>query len=81
MEHAFYLVPEKIIPKIKVSENGKVFGSITTQHVAQALSEMGYDIDKRKIKMEPSKTLGSFPAEIRLMENVTAKITVSVEAL
>lgn len=70
-----------VVVKIKVSENGKVFGSITTQHVAQALSEMGYDIDKRKIKMEPSKTLGSFPAEIRLMENVTAKITVSVEAL
>ena len=70
-----------VVVKIKVSENGKVFGSITTQHVAQALSEMGYDIDKRKIKMEPSKTLGSSPAEIRLMENVTAKITVSVEAL
>lgn len=70
-----------VVVKIKVSENGKVFGSVTTQHVAQALSEMGYDIDKRKIKMEPSKTLGSFPAEIRLMENVTAKITVSVEAL
>ncbi len=70
-----------VVVKIKVSENGKVFGSITTQHVAQALSEMGYDIDKRKIKMEPTKTLGRFPAEIRLMENVTAKITVSVEAL
>jgi ribosomal protein L9 len=42
---------------------------------------MGFDIDKRKIKMEASKTLGSFAAEIRLMENVSAKITVSVEAL
>ena len=67
--------------KIKVSENGKVFGSITSQHVAQALSEMGYDIDKRKIKMEASKTLGAFPAEIRLMEGVSAKITVLVESL
>ena len=59
----------------------KVFGSITTQHVAQSLSDMGFDIDKRKIKMDATKTLGSFPAEIRLMENVSAKITVSVEAL
>jgi ribosomal protein L9 len=42
---------------------------------------MGFEIDKRKIKMESSKTLGSFPAEVRLMENVSAKITVSVEAL
>ena len=72
----------KTVPvKIKVSENGKVFGSITTQHVAQALADMGFEIDKRKIKMESSKTLGSFPAEVRLMENVSAKITVSVEAL
>jgi large subunit ribosomal protein L9 len=67
--------------KIKVSENGKVFGSVTTQNVAQALSEMGYDIDKRKIKMDAIKSVGSVPAEIRLMENVTTKITVTVEAL
>ena len=70
-----------VVVKIKVSENGKVFGSVTTQHVAQALAEMGFDVDKRKIKMETTKTLGAFQAEIRLMENVTAKITVSVEAL
>ena len=70
-----------VVVKIKVSENGKVFGSITSQHVAQALADMGYEIDKRKIKMDASKTLGAFPAEIRLMENVSAKITVSVEAL
>lgn len=70
-----------VVVKIKVSENGKVFGSVTTQHVAQALAEMGFEVDKRKIKMETTKTLGAFQAEIRLMENVTAKITVSVEAL
>ena len=70
-----------VIVKIKVSENGKVFGSVTTQNVAQALSEMGYDIDKRKIKMDAMKSLGSVAAEIRLMENVSAKITVTVEAL
>ena len=67
--------------KIKTGENGKVFGSVTSQHVAIALSEMGFDIDKKKIKMDSVKTLGCLQAEIRLMENVTAKITVSVEAL
>ena len=67
--------------KIKTGENGKLFGSVTSQHVAIALSEMGFDIDKKRIKMDPVKTLGSFQAEIRLMENVSAKITVSVEAL
>ena len=66
--------------KIKAGENGKVFGSVTTAHVAAALTAAGYDIDKKKIKAESVKTLGTFPAEIRLMENVSAKITFVVEA-
>ena len=67
--------------KIKTGENGKMFGSVNTAHVAAALMEMGYDIDKKKIKMEPVKTLCTLPAEIRLMEGVVSKITVVVEAL
>ncbi len=70
-----------VVVKIKTGENGKVFGSVSSQHVAASLTEMGYDIDKKKIKMESVKTLGSLPAEIRLMEGVVAKITVTVEAL
>lgn len=67
--------------KIKTGENGKMFGSVNTSHVAAALTEMGYDIDKKKIKMETVKTLCSLPAEVRFMEGVTSKITVVVEAL
>ena len=67
--------------KIKTGENGKLFGSVTSANVAAALAEMGFDIDKKKIKMESAKTLGSYPAEVRLMEGVTAKITVVVQAL
>ena len=70
---------KSVTVKIKTGENGKMFGSITSAHVAAALGEAGFDIDKRKIKMEPVKTLGAFPAEIRLMENVSAKITFVVE--
>lgn len=72
----------KTVPvKIKTGENGKMFGSITAAHVAASLFEMGFDIDKKKIKMDAVKALGSFEAEIRLMENISAKITVSVQAL
>ena len=72
----------KSVPvKIKVSENGKVFGSVTTLHVAEALNGRGFDVDKKKIKMDNVKSLGSYPAEIRFMEGVIAKITVSVESL
>ena len=72
---------KSVTVKIKVSENGKVFGSVTSLHVAEALQGMGFDIDKKKIKMDSVKALGSFPAEIRLMEGVAAKITVVVESL
>ena len=70
---------KSVTVKIKTGENGKMFGSITSAHVAAALSGAGFDIDKKKIKMESVKTLGTFPAEIRLMENVSAKITFVVE--
>ena len=79
-ELAAKLNGQNVSVKIKVGENGKMFGSVTTQNVASALSEKGFDIDKKKIKMEPVKTLGTFPAEIRLMENVTAKISFVVVA-
>ena len=72
---------KSVVVKIKTGENGKVFGSVTAANVAAALVEAGYDIDKKKIKMENVKTLGSFPAEVRLMENVTAKITYVVQPL
>ncbi len=80
-ELAATLEGKTVVVKIKTGENGKMFGSVNSQHVAAALTEMGFDIDKKKIKMDGVKTLGSFPAEIRLMEGVSAKITVSVEAL
>ena len=70
---------KSVTVKIKTGENGKMFGSITSAHVAAALGEAGFDIDKKKIRMESVKTLGAFPAEIRLMENISAKITFVVE--
>ncbi len=80
-ELAASLEGKTVFVKIKTGENGKMFGSVTSQHVATSLTEMGYDIDKKKIKMESVKALGSLPAEIRLMEGVSAKITVTVQAL
>lgn len=67
--------------KIKTGENGKTFGSVTPAHVSAALADIGFDVDKKKIKMDAVKTLGSFHAEVRLMEGVVAKILVTVESL
>ena len=48
---------------------------------ANALAEKGFEIDKKKIQMNTVKTLGTFDAEIRLMENISVKIKVTVAAI
>lgn len=72
---------KSVVVKIKTGENGKVFGSVTSSHVAESLAAMGYNVDKKKIKMDSAKNVGSYPAEIRFMENISTKITVVVEGI
>lgn len=68
--------------RIRTGGNGKAFGSVTTADIAAALSDLGYDIDKKKISTkEAIKNVGISEAEIRFMEGVTAKIKVNVTSL
>lgn len=72
----------EVTVKIRAGENGRLFGALTTAQIATALSELGYEIDKKRISMkEPMRSLGIAEAEIRLMEGVIAKIKVNVVAL
>lgn len=67
--------------KIKAGQNGKVFGSVTGGNISDALAEAGYAIDKKKIILpQPIKTLGTYDIDLKLMEGITSKIIVSVEA-
>ncbi len=67
--------------KIKAGQNGKVFGSVTGGNISDALAEAGYAIDKKKIILKDAiKTLGAFDIDLKLMEGITSKIIVSVEA-
>lgn len=64
---------------VQVGEEDKIFGSVTTQMIADALKEKGFDIDRRKIELEEQiKTLGIFNANIKLHPSVVAKIKVWV---
>ncbi len=63
----------------RAGQNGKLFGSVTTKEVAQALKEQyGVELDKRKISMADAKAFGSYEAELKFNQGVTAKITVMV---
>jgi large subunit ribosomal protein L9 len=64
---------------VQVGEEDKIFGSVTTQMIADALKEKGYDIDKRKIDIEePIKSLGIYGISIKLHPNVSTNIKVWV---
>ncbi|MEY4860993.1 MAG: hypothetical protein RL059_692 [Bacteroidota bacterium] len=56
----------------KAGENGKIFGSINTIQLAEALKKEGFDIDRKslKIKDEPIKEIGTFEAEAILFKGV-----------
>lgn len=64
---------------VQVGEEDKIFGSVTTQMIADALVEKGFELDKRKIEIdEPIKTLGIYNVNVKLHPKVTASIKVWV---
>ncbi len=61
--------------RVKVGEEDKVFGRVTTADIASLLKEKGFDIDKKKIILdEPINTLGIFAVEIKLHPEVSTRI-------
>jgi len=64
----------------KVGENGKIFGSVNTVQLADALRVAGYDVDRKslKIKDEPIKEVGTFEAEVNLHKGVKPTIKFEV---
>jgi large subunit ribosomal protein L9 len=65
----------------KAGEEGKLFGSITAQDIADALARQGQQIDKRRIELDhPIKTLGHHTVAVRLHPEVHAEVHLSVVA-
>ena len=63
----------------KASETGKLYGSVTTQMIADALSEeIGVEIERRQIDSQPLRSLGEHRVEIRLTVDLVPEITVIV---
>lgn len=66
----------------KAGENGKIFGSVTTIQVAEALQKAGYNIERKNIEIEGDsiKALGSYKAKVRLFKEIAATVTFEVVA-
>jgi len=67
--------------KVKAGENGKLFGSITSKDVADAIkSQHKTEIDKKKIVLHDAiKALGTYKVEIKVYPEISAVINVKVE--
>ena len=63
----------------RVGENNTLYGSVTSQDIAQALKDKGFEIDRRKILLpDPIKTLGENTVPVKLHRDVTAQLKVTV---
>lgn len=63
----------------RAGANGKLFGSVTSKDIsAKIKQDLSLDIDKRKIAVEDIKQFGTYEAEIKVYQGISAKIYVQV---
>lgn len=71
----------KLVISKKVGEHDALYGSVTSQEIAELLKAKGVEIDRRKIQMqEPIRSLGTFEVPIKIHRQVGAKVSVQVVA-
>ncbi|NLI81426.1 MAG: 50S ribosomal protein L9 [Deltaproteobacteria bacterium] len=70
----------KIVLKRKVSEDDKLYGSVSTSDIHGFLHEQGFDVPRRDILLEqPIKQLGEYTVPVRVDTQITAQVNVIVE--
>jgi len=67
----------------KAGEKGKIFGSVTSIQLADAIRKAGYEVDRKNISLdneENIKTLGTYTASVKLHKDVSFKVNFEVVA-
>jgi large subunit ribosomal protein L9 len=65
----------------KVSEDDRLYGSVTTRDIAEQLESQGFEVHRRMVLLsEPIKTLGSYIVPVQLHPDVSPEVTVKVIA-
>lgn len=69
----------KLVIAKKVGENEALYGSVTSQEIADLLSAKGVEVDRRKIQLhDPIRSLGAFEVPIKVHRQVMAKVSLQV---
>lgn len=74
------LTKQTITIGAKVGENGKIFGSVNTIQLADALEAAGFNVDRKRItiKNEPIKQIGTYEADVVVHKNIVQTINFEV---
>lgn len=71
---------KEFILHVKVGENGKMFGAITSKEIADEIVKNGFEVDKKQIVLDnPIKNIGRYTIEAKLYQGVVAKFVVVIE--
>jgi large subunit ribosomal protein L9 len=71
---------ENIVIATKVSATGATYGSITNHHIAEELSKLGFEVDRKIIVLKDVKEVGTFTATVKLHKEVSVEIPFEVVA-
>ncbi|WP_461211092.1 50S ribosomal protein L9 [Desulfocurvus sp. DL9XJH121] len=78
-ELADKLAAAPVVIRVRVGEGGKMYGSVTTANIVDALAEMGIEVDRKKIVLhDPIRALGEFALPVKLHPDVVCEIQVAV---
>jgi large subunit ribosomal protein L9 len=73
------LTAERVIVRVRVGEGGRLYGSVSTSNIAEALAERGVEFDRRKIVLgEPIRALGEYSLEVKLHPDIETVLVVAV---
>lgn len=73
---------KKVTVRMSAGEEGRLFGSVTSQQIASAVEgQLAVEVDKKDIRLdEPVRQTGRYPFKIRLYTGVEVELTLEVEA-
>ena len=71
---------KNFVIKMKASESGKIYGSVTNALLHDKLEQEGIKVDRKQIEVDHIKELGKFTAKVRLYKDVVAEMKFEVVA-
>lgn len=82
LEKAKSLKGKEVTLTAKCGEKGRIFGSVTSKEIADAMSQaLGVEIDKKQIVLKENiKNLGTYPVQVKLYPEISTEIIITVAA-